>query len=70
MRRLHWSASFVALAHAVVVYWHGAHNIFRMALRELTVPFRFSAVLPLILELSGRWVSIRILRHSSPLIEP
>jgi hypothetical protein len=60
---------FLAVPLAIGGYSHflspGSDNVFRMAPSELTVAFRVSAVLLLILESLGCWLSIQILRASS-----
>jgi type IV secretory pathway TrbL component len=60
---------FLAVPLAIGGYSHflspGSDNVFRMAPSELTVAFRVSAVLLLILESLGCWLSIQILRTSS-----
>src|ERR1700733_13156720 len=43
----------------------GSDNVFRMAPGELTLAFRVSAVLLLVLELLSCWVAVQILRGSS-----
>jgi hypothetical protein len=43
----------------------GSDNVFRMAPGELTLAFRVSAVLLLVLELLSCWAAVQILRDSS-----
>jgi hypothetical protein len=60
---------FLAVPLAIGGYQHflssGPDNVFRMVSGELTLVFQISAVLLLILEFSGCWVSVQILRNPS-----
>jgi len=64
-----WLLLFLAVPLAIGGYSHflsaGSDNVFRMAPGELTAGFRVSAVLLWILEFSGCWLGIEILRRSS-----
>ena len=64
-----WVLLFLAIPLAIGGYSHflstGSDNVFRMAPGELTFAFRVSAVLLLVLEFLGCWVSIQILRDRS-----
>jgi len=64
-----WLLLFLAVPLAIGGYSHflspGSDNVFRMAPSELTVAFRVSAVLLLVLELLSCWVAVQILRDSS-----
>jgi hypothetical protein len=63
-----WLLLFLAVPLAIGGYSHflsaGTDNVFRMAPGELTVPFRVSAALLLVLEFFACWVGIQILRGS------
>ena len=64
-----WLLLFLAVPLAIGGYSHflsaGSDNVFRMAPGALMLAFRVSAVLLLVLEFLGCWVSIQILRDSS-----
>ena len=64
-----WLLLFLAVPLAIGGYSHflsaGSDNVFRMAPGELTAGFRVSAVLLWILEFSGCWLGVEILRRSS-----
>jgi hypothetical protein len=64
-----WLLLFLAVPLAIGGYSHflspGSDNVFRMAPGELTLVFRMSAVLLLVLELLSCWVAVQILRDSS-----
>ncbi|MGA7853873.1 MAG: hypothetical protein WCA15_11155 [Candidatus Acidiferrales bacterium] len=64
-----WLLLFLAVPLAIGGYSHflspGFDNVFRMAPGELTLAFRVSAVLLLVLELLSCWVAVQILRDSS-----
>jgi len=64
-----WLLLFLAVPLAIGGYSHflspGSDNVFRMAAGELTLAFRLSAVLLLVLELLSCWVAVQILRDSS-----
>jgi hypothetical protein len=64
-----WLLLFLAVPLAIGCYSHflspGSDNIFRMTPGELTLAFRTSAVLLLVLEFLGCWVAVQILRDSS-----
>src|SRR3984885_9849976 len=64
-----WLLLFLAVPLAIGGYSHfvspGSDNVFRMAPGELTLVFRMSAVLLLVLELLSCWVAVQILRGSS-----
>jgi len=64
-----WLLLFLAIPLAIGGYSHflstGSDNVFRLAAGELTLAFRVSAVLLLVLELLSCWVAVQILRDSS-----
>jgi hypothetical protein len=64
-----WLLLFLAVPLAIGGYSHflspGSDNVFRMAPGELTLAFRVSAVLLLVLELLSCWVAVKILGDSS-----
>jgi len=64
-----WLLLFLAVPLAIGGYSHflspGSDNAFRMAGREVTFSFRISAVLLFVLEFSGCWLGIQILRAPS-----
>ncbi|MGO9847343.1 MAG: hypothetical protein ACLPKT_12270 [Methylocella sp.] len=64
-----WLLLFLAMPLAIGGYSHflstGSDNIFRMTPGELTLAFRTSAVLLLLLEFLGCWVAVQILTDSS-----
>lgn len=64
-----WLLLFLAVPLAIGGYSHflspGSDNVFRMAPGELTLGFRISAVLLLVLELLCCRITIQILRQSS-----
>ncbi|MFZ0978418.1 MAG: hypothetical protein WAN23_03355 [Candidatus Acidiferrales bacterium] len=64
-----WLLLFLAVPLVIGGYSHflsaGSDNVFRMAPGELTAGFRVSAVLLWILEFSGCWLGVEILRRSS-----
>jgi hypothetical protein len=64
-----WLLLFLAVPLAIGGYSHflssGSDNVFRMAPGELTLAFRISAVLLLVLEFLCCWITIQILRRSS-----
>jgi hypothetical protein len=61
-----WLLLFLAVPLAIGGYSHflspGSDNIFRMAPGALTLAFRVSAVLLLVLEILSCWVAVQILR--------
>ena len=63
-----WLLLFLAVPLAIGGYSHflspGSDNVFRMAPGELTLAFRISALLLLVLELLCCWITIQILRQS------
>ena len=65
---------FLAVPLALGGYSHflspGSDNVFRMAPGELTLAFRVSAVLLLVLELLSCWVAVQILRDPSLSVAP
>jgi uncharacterized membrane protein YhaH (DUF805 family) len=64
-----WLLLFLTVPLTIGGYSHflspGSDNIFRMAPGDLTLAFRVSAVLLLVLELLSCWAAVQILRHSS-----
>ena len=64
-----WLLLFLAVPLAIGGYSHflsaGSDNVFRMAPGGLTAGFRVSAVLLWLLEFSGCWLGVEILRRSS-----
>jgi hypothetical protein len=64
-----WLLLFLAVPLAIGGYSHflspGSDNVFRRAPGELSLAFRMSAVLLLVLELLSCWVAVQILRDSS-----
>lgn len=64
-----WLLLFLAVPLAIGGYSHflspSSDNVFRMAPGDLTLAFRVSAVLLLVLELLTCWVAVQILRDSS-----
>ena len=64
-----WLLLFLVVPLAIGGYSHflsaGSDNVFRMAAGGLTVGFRTSAVLLWVLEFSGCWLGVEILRRSS-----
>jgi hypothetical protein len=64
-----WLLLFLAVPLAIGGYSHflspGSDNVFRMAPDELTLAFRISAVLLLVLEFLCCWITIQIFCQSS-----
>lgn len=64
-----WLLLFLAVPLAIGGYSHflspGSDNVFWMAPDELTLAFRISAVLLLVLEFLCCWITIQIFRQSS-----
>jgi hypothetical protein len=64
-----WLLLFLALPLTIGGYSHflspGSDNVFRMTPGELSLAFRVSAVLLIVLELLSCWVAVQILRDSS-----
>lgn len=64
-----WLLLFLAVPLTIGGYSHflspGSDNVFRMAPGELTLAFRVSAVLLLVLEFLSCWVAVQILRDLS-----